>query len=149
MSDVIQIKQTTIKNVLHCYFSFPSVFSLQFLTCLHSVNRFFFAILPFLIWQFLFKNVFHFSLVLHFPLTPPPVSKSYLISCSFHLYLLVAVFSCSFVLLLLFFPAHFQEPVLSLSSLPNGLYLNLKFLIPTCCLKQICPHTDQQRCSRY
>lgn len=43
----------------------------------------------------------------------------------------------------------FQDPVLYLSALPNGLYLDLKFLLPKCCWKQICPRIDQMRSSGY
>lgn len=95
--------------MLHCYFSSPPEFSLQFLTCLYSTYGREKLYCHFFICQLLFKNVFHFSLVPCFPLTPHPVSKSYLISCSFRLYLLVAVFR---VLLLFFFPAHFSGPCL-------------------------------------
>lgn len=49
--------------------------------------------------------------MLHFPLIPHPVSKSYLISCSFRLCLLVAVFWV-LLSLLFFFPAHFSGPCL-------------------------------------
>lgn len=65
----------------------------------------------FLWWLLIFNNVLCSSLVLHFPLIPHPVSKSYLISCSFRLYPLVAVFWV-LLSLLFFFPAHFSRPCL-------------------------------------
>lgn len=57
-------------------------------------------------------------MVLHFPLIPHPVSRSYLISCSFRLYPLVAVFWV-LLSLLFFFPAHFSGPCLISLSPPK------------------------------
>lgn len=57
-------------------------------------------------------------MVLHFPLIPHPVSRSYLISCSFRLHPLVAVFWV-LLSLLFFFPAHFSGPCLISLSPPK------------------------------
>lgn len=67
---------------------------------------------------FLIMSSIHSSMVLHYPLIPYPVSRSYLISCSFRLYPLVAVFWV-LLSLLFFFPAHFSGPCLISLSPPK------------------------------